>query len=360
MGAHARFAKLCAVGGVAASFALVKGVEKRREGKLLLTEKGLGGSTSTSSSQLLNTRKPAWQVAAKEVHVDQGFQGVKWDSNWDKRDPASLVKPLKESATDEEKAAREVKLAENKPKASRILVLVRHGQYNLDGTQDSERYLTELGQKQAAVTGQRLGELYARYLQKLDENGNKSSSGKIRLVKSTMTRATETANIILKQLPVEIDQSSCDLIREGAPCIPEPPLEDLLQELKYRMPNEVYLYADKLEQGDLIKYRQRLKSWSPDPCDFFQEGARIEAGFRKYFHRAEPSQEETSVDILVCHGNVIRYCVCRALQLDPQAWLRMAVHNGSITVLVIKPSGRVSLLELGGAGHFDSEMLTFN
>jgi len=326
MGAHARFAKFCAVGGVAASFALVKGVEKRRDGQLLLTEKGLGGSMSTSSSQLLKTRKPAWQVAAKEVHVDQGFQGVKWDSNWDKRDPASLVKPLKESATDEEKAAREVKLAENKPKASRILVLVRHGQYNLDGTQDSERYLTELGQKQAAVTGQRLGELYARYLQKLDENGNKSSSGKIRLVKSTMTRATETANIILKQLPVEIDQSSCDLIREGAPCIPEPPLE----------------------------------SWSPDPCDFFQEGARIEAGFRKYFHRAEPSQEETSVDILVCHGNVIRYCVCRALQLDPQAWLRMAVHNGSITVLVIKPSGRVSLLELGGAGHFDSEMLTFN
>ena len=34
------------------------------------------------------------------------------------RDPASLVKPLKESATDEEKAAREVKLAESKPKVS--------------------------------------------------------------------------------------------------------------------------------------------------------------------------------------------------------------------------------------------------
>ena len=34
------------------------------------------------------------------------------------RDPASLVKPLKESASDEEKAAREVKLAESKPKVS--------------------------------------------------------------------------------------------------------------------------------------------------------------------------------------------------------------------------------------------------
>ena len=55
-----------------------------------------------------------------------------------------------------------------------------------------------------------------------------------------------------------------------------------------------------------------------------------------------------------------RYFVCRALQFDPRGWLRMAVHNGSITVLLIKPSGRVSLLELGGAGHFPPEMLTFN
>jgi hypothetical protein len=35
-------------------------------------------------------------------------------------------------------------------------------------------------------------------------------------------------------------------------------------------------------------------------------------------------QTDTSVDILVCHGNVIRYCLCRALQLDPAAWLRYA------------------------------------
>ena len=52
--------------------------------------------------------------------------------------------------------------------------------------------------------------------------------------------------------------------------------------------------------------------------------------------------------------------MCRALQFDPRGWLRMAVHNGSITVLLIKPSGRVSLPELGGAGHFPPEMLTFN
>ena len=36
-------------------------------------------------------------------------------------------------------------------------------------------------------------------------------------------------------------------------------IQDLLQELKYRMPNDFYKYTDKLEEGDLIKYRDRLK-----------------------------------------------------------------------------------------------------
>lgn len=44
---------------------------------------------------------------------------------------------------------------------------------------------------------------------------------------------------------------------------------------------------------------------------FFQDGARIEAGFRKYFHRAEPKQEQDSYSLIVCHANVIRYFVCR-------------------------------------------------
>jgi hypothetical protein len=44
---------------------------------------------------------------------------------------------------------------------------------------------------------------------------------------------------------------------------------------------------------------------------FFQDGARIEAAFRKYFYRAEKSQEKDSYEILVCHANVIRYFVCR-------------------------------------------------
>jgi serine/threonine-protein phosphatase PGAM5 len=42
--------------------------------------------------------------------------------------------------------------------------MVRHGQYNLDGRVDEERYLTELGRKQAEMTGQRLANLYKDYI----------------------------------------------------------------------------------------------------------------------------------------------------------------------------------------------------
>ena len=184
------------------------------------------------------------------------------------------MKPLKENASDEEKAQYEEKLRAASSKASRILVLVRHGQYNLAGQTDQENYLTELGRQQADVTGQRLALLYARYLRRTDEAGAEVTDKKnFRLVKSTMTRATETANIILKHLPEDTQHSSCDLIREGAPCVPEPPAP---------------------------------ASWAVSANDFYQEGARIEAAYRRYFHRAEPEQANTSVDILVCHGNVIR------------------------------------------------------
>ena len=44
---------------------------------------------------------------------------------------------------------------------------------------------------------------------------------------------------------------------------------------------------------------------------FYQDGARIEAAFRKYFHRADPEQKGDSVEVIICHANVIRYFICR-------------------------------------------------
>ena len=48
------------------------------------------------------------------------------------------MKPLKENATDEEKAAYQEKLTAATSKANRIIVLVRHGQYNLQVSLNSD------------------------------------------------------------------------------------------------------------------------------------------------------------------------------------------------------------------------------
>lgn len=90
----------------------------------------------------------------------------------------------------------------------RHLILIRHGQYNLDGATDADRYLTEFGRKQAAHTGERLNALKIPF----DV-----------MIRSTMTRAQETGKIIsshITNLPVE----NCSLIMEGAPIAPQPPV----------------------------------------------------------------------------------------------------------------------------------------
>lgn len=65
----------------------------------------------------------------------------------DRRDDASSVKPSKQadsyigSDTDENNSQKVVA----KPTATRNLILIRHGQYNLSGRSDKDRSLTELG-----------------------------------------------------------------------------------------------------------------------------------------------------------------------------------------------------------------------
>ncbi|XP_050677341.1 serine/threonine-protein phosphatase Pgam5, mitochondrial isoform X2 [Leptidea sinapis] len=234
---------------------------------------------------------------------------VKWDNNWDHREPESIVKPLKSiKAKEEDQNHYNEEIEKSKSKAVRHLFLIRHGQYNIDGVTDQERTLTELGRKQADLTGKRLAELNIKW---------------DLLVKSTMTRAQETAAIIAKHLPSDIKVKDCQLIEEGAPIPPEPP----------------------------------VGHWRPEP-KFFQDSARIEAGFRKYFHRAPPKQTEDTYTLIVCHANVIRFFVCKALQFPPEGWLRISLNHASITWISILPSGNVVLRTLGDTGHMEPKYIT--
>lgn len=68
-----------------------------------------------------------------------------WDFDWDKREPSSLVPPPKTPIiTDEELKKINQSLNELKPTATRHLLLIRHGQYNLKGNIDEERSLTPM------------------------------------------------------------------------------------------------------------------------------------------------------------------------------------------------------------------------
>jgi len=220
-----------------------------------------------------------------EENVKPG-SATKWNSNWDAREEESTLNP---------------------PKVSRNIILVRHGQYNLEGKEDDERYLTELGLEQAKLTGSRLAEMGLPYTS---------------ITVSKMKRAIQTADLIHDSLPQVPLHPQDGILNEGAPVKAEP-------------------------RG----------SWRPDYHSEV-DGARIEAAFRKYFHRAKPSQTEDSYEIIVCHANVIRYFLMRALQLPPEAWLRFSLRHASFTWIVIRPDGNVHCKFIGESGHFPVDKLS--
>mmetsp|Transcript_22679 Transcript_22679/g.51974 ORF Transcript_22679/g.51974 Transcript_22679/m.51974 type:complete len:87 (+) Transcript_22679:612-872(+) len=65
-------------------------------------------------------------------------------------------------------------------------------------------------------------------------------------------------------------------------------------------------------------------------------------------------------EIIVCHGNMIRYFFCRLLQLPPEAWLRLTTFNCSLNYFVIRPTGSVSCRTMGDVGHLPYDKTTFS
>ncbi|XP_021564075.1 serine/threonine-protein phosphatase PGAM5, mitochondrial, partial [Carlito syrichta] len=257
----------------------------------------------------------SFQADKLEISSCQNYSEVTWEQVWGciilyfniRREPLSLINLRKRNVEsgEEELASR---LDHCKAKATRHIFLIRHSQYHVDGSLEKDRTLTPLGREQAELTGLRLASLGLKF--------NK-------IVHSSMTRAIETTDIISRHLP-GVCKVSTDLLREGAPIEPDPP----------------------------------VSHWKPDAVQYYEDGARIEAAFRNYIHRADTKQEEDSYEIFICHANVIRYIVCRALQFPPEGWLRLSLNNGSITHLVIRPNGRVALRTLGDTGFMPPDKIT--
>lgn len=242
--------------------------------------------------------------------------------------------------------------SERTSRVTRVLWLVRHGQATeeVEGEDDGARRLTPLGRAQAKAAAMRLKALIHGDEERegSEDEGDASSasdsSSKARvrvMIHSTMARAEETADIIAAEAFPNVKREANALIREGAPVRPVP------------------------------------DTWRQKEHVHVTDAPRIEAGFRSIFFRRtardDEEQGETSSstsasasrteehEIIVCHGNVIRYSVLRALQLPPDAWLRIGLYNGSITRVEIRPDGGVSLRCLGDAGHMRApDQLTHN
>ncbi|CAF0732449.1 unnamed protein product [Didymodactylos carnosus] len=184
-----------------------------------------------------------------------------------------------------------------KTKACRHIYLIRHGQYTTRVDHEDKKHLTALGNEQAVLVGKAL----------LDSNIKFT-----RFVQSGLIRAIQTANHVNEYLKFDKIEQDPNL-NEGLPYIPDPPGR----------------IVEEIAKGNIEV-----------------ETARLETAFHTYFHRPLTNQTEDSHEIIVCHGNVIRYFVCRALQIPADAWLRFNLYHCSITHLMLGSNGRVVCLSM--------------
>ncbi|HZE19522.1 MAG TPA: histidine phosphatase family protein [Candidatus Angelobacter sp.] len=179
-------------------------------------------------------------------------------------------------------------------KRCRTLFLVRHGQYSSEG-------LTRVGKMQASHTARRIRHVPATSIHC-----------------STMKRAVQTAQIIAREhrgLPLR----RASLLRECVPGLPP-----------------------ALRKGSTVSVETMTRG--KDQAD---------RAYRRYF---KCSVGRDACDVLVCHGNLIRYLVCRALALGTYAWCSLGSAHCGITEIRIMANGELVLVSYNDTGHLPEKL----
>lgn len=186
-----------------------------------------------------------------------------------------------------------------------FLYLIRHGQYNTQYAPDElGGSLTPLGIIQAQHIAERLRELPVSIIHH-----------------STLRRAAETAQIISQALP-QVPLAPSNLIWENVPSVPPQ-------------------YADSFANIAV----EELKALSK----------RGDQAFRRYF---KPSQNGDRLEVMVCHGNLIRQFMCRTLRVPIKAWANADIHNCGLTEVRIESDGRMLLVSHNDTGHLPLDLKT--
>ena len=177
---------------------------------------------------------------------------------------------------------------------TRTLIFLRHGQYDAE----TGGLLTVLGREQARLAG--------TYLQNL----------KFDLVwSSTLPRARETADIVSDHLG-GMKVRHTGLLREG-------------------------LYT-KVEGYDVPASERR------------EDRARADAAYAKIVRMSRTDRTE----LVVCHGNLIRYFMCRVLHTPIAKWLRMTTSHCGLSRVVVRDTGAVRVVSYNETSHLPSMLVT--
>jgi len=86
-----------------------------------------------------------------------------------------------------------------------------------------------------------------------------------------------------------------------------------------------------------------------------QDKQRADVAFRKYFKVAKRTDRH---DVIVCHGNLIRYFVTVVLKAEASSWVRMDICNCGITQVLIQSEGDMAVLCHNDWSHLPKELRT--
>lgn len=234
------------------------------------------------------------------------------------------------------------------------VILVRHGHYASSQTSDLDMNgpLTDLGIEQARRTGVFLQEY-------LSARGVLKRFPVFPVYHSGVRRSHETAQRIAEMFPsgassVELRENK--LFREAWPGNPLPST------------NQKMLPRENLES--MVSDAARLKiAWRTMfrhliPSDLSTREVPLSDEDRDKFARTIGARSsQTRVDdryrIVVCHANIIRWFVCKALGVDPDGtWGRMRYNHCGVTALEIDSVGNVQLAYMNQTAHLDTTMLS--
>jgi broad specificity phosphatase PhoE len=214
--------------------------------------------------------------------------------------------------------------------AVRHIYLVRHAQREPGPGPDSMGPgLTLLGWKQAHLTAHRLAPL------KMDV-----------IYTSSLRRTMETARIIALEFD-NIPIRPSTLLWECIPAIPDYAIEW----------HRKHPHVDT----DSLRIPAQMKPW----VDLWGQDVsirEIEEGFEQahaaWDHYFTPIRGKDHNEIIVCHGNLMRYFVMRALMVPPEAWNNADLYNCGISEITVHSDGKIMLLSHNDSGHLPDEMKT--